>query len=69
MKKVKFLQILLTLLTIVAFVLLTGEIFMDMRPLFLKIYAVSGWVALFGMLLCALIYSIQSKKKNKEKAS
>ena len=28
MKKVKFLQILLTLLTIVAFVLLTGEIFM-----------------------------------------
>jgi len=65
MKKVKLIQILLIAILLVAMVLLTGELFGKMRPLFMKIFAIAAWAALLGDAVCTLILAFG--KKNAEK--
>ena len=65
MKKVRVLQILFSVLTLVAMVLLTGEIFGQMRPLFLKLFVISGWSAMLIWICCSLVLAVK-KKQNKE---
>ena len=65
MKKVRILQVLFDVLALVALVLLTGEIFGQMRPLFLKLFVVCAWSTMVIALICAMVYAIK-KKKNKE---
>jgi len=65
MKKVRILQVLFDVLALVALVLLTGEIFGQMRPLFLKLFIICGWATMLIALVCAMVYAVK-KKKNKE---
>ena len=65
MKKVRILQVLFDVLALVALVLLTGEIFGQMRPLFLKLFVITAWSSMVLALICAMVYSVQ-KRKNKE---
>lgn len=66
MKKTRVLQVLFIGLLLVAMVLLTGEIFGQMRPLMLKIFSVSWWVALLCSGVCTVILAFQNKKKEKD---
>ena len=65
MKKVRILQVLFNVLALVALVLLTGEIFGQMRPLFLKLFVITAWSSMVLALVCAMVCSVK-KKKNKE---
>jgi len=65
MKKVRILQVLFDVLALVALVLLTGEIFGQMRPLFLKLFIICGWATMLIALVCAMVYAVK-KKKNKD---
>ena len=65
MKKVRILQVLFDVLALVALVLLTGEIFGQMRPLFLKLFVITAWSSMVLALVCAMVCSVK-KKKNKE---
>lgn len=68
MKKVKLIQILLTAILLVAFVLLTGELFGQVRVFMMKIFVISAWVALVGNIICAVILFFGGKKEKKQKA-
>ena len=63
MKKVKALQILFLALLLIAWVLLTGELFGQMRPFMMKVFAVSSWAALLCEAICTVILAVQKRKK------
>lgn len=63
MKKVKVLQLLFLALLLLAWVLLTGELFGQMRPFVMKIFALSSWTALLCEAICTVILAVQKRKK------
>ena len=63
MKKVKVLQILFLAILLIAWILLTGELFGQMRPFIMKVFAISSWAALLCETVCTIILSVQKRKK------